>query len=154
MVGQAALEKRRILLTDVPVDYVKVPAPVWANRSPVNIVVLPVLFEGVKAVMEAFRQPDRFNSTHQAFLDQLTESIGIVLNTIEANTRAQATFWKRVPISRDRTAKRSAGIAEDQPGAAGKSALQSRERSVPRHAEPRIADAAYTGDRFHPGTRG
>src|SRR6202022_2551749 len=29
------------------------------------------------------------NSTHQAFLDQLTESIGIVLNTIEANTRTE-----------------------------------------------------------------
>jgi signal transduction histidine kinase len=32
---------------------------------------------------------ERFNSTHQAFLDQLTESIGIVLNTIEANTRTE-----------------------------------------------------------------
>src|SRR5205823_4389631 len=32
---------------------------------------------------------DRFNSTHQAFLEQLTESIGIVLNTIEANTRTE-----------------------------------------------------------------
>src|SRR5262249_45496628 len=29
---------------------------------------------------------EEFNPTHQAFLDQLTESIGIVLNTIEANT--------------------------------------------------------------------
>ena len=54
-----------------------------------NIVVLPILFEGeVKAVME-LSSLDRFNSTHQAFLDQLAESIGIVLHTIEANTRTE-----------------------------------------------------------------
>jgi len=54
-----------------------------------NIVILPILFEGeVKAVME-LSSLDRFTSTHQAFLDQLTESIGIVLNTIEANTRTE-----------------------------------------------------------------
>ena len=57
-----------------------------AESTPRNIVVLPILFEGeVKAVME-LSSLDRFNPTHQAFLDQLTESIGIVLNTIEANT--------------------------------------------------------------------
>ncbi len=32
---------------------------------------------------------DQFNPTHHAFLDQLTESIGIVLHTIEANTRTE-----------------------------------------------------------------
>jgi signal transduction histidine kinase/CheY-like chemotaxis protein len=54
-----------------------------------NIAVLPILFEGeVKGVME-LSSLERFNSTHQAFLDQLTESIGIVLNTIEANTRTE-----------------------------------------------------------------
>src|SRR5438034_3575837 len=54
-----------------------------------NIVILPILFEGeVKGVME-LSSLDRFTSTHQAFLDQLTESIGIVLHTIEANTRTE-----------------------------------------------------------------
>src|SRR5207248_6984034 len=88
MVGQAALEKRSILLTNVPTDYVKVSSGLGESR-PMNIVVLPILFEGeVKAVME-LSSLDRFNSTHQAFLDQLTESIGIVLHTIEANTRTE-----------------------------------------------------------------
>ena len=54
-----------------------------------NIVVLPIVFEGhVKAVME-LSSFEKFSPTHQAFLDQLTESIGIVLNTIEANTRTE-----------------------------------------------------------------
>jgi signal transduction histidine kinase/HAMP domain-containing protein/ActR/RegA family two-component response regulator len=88
LIGQAALEKRRILLTDVPADYITVSSGLGELR-PTNIVVLPILFEGeVKAVME-LSSLDRFSSTHQAFLDQLTESIGIVLNTIEANTRTE-----------------------------------------------------------------
>ncbi|PYJ51487.1 MAG: hybrid sensor histidine kinase/response regulator, partial [Verrucomicrobia bacterium] len=88
LVGQAALEKKRIALTDVPYGYVKVSSGLGESR-PMNIVILPILFEGeVKAVME-LSSLDRFTSTHQAFLDQLTESIGIVLNTIQANTRTE-----------------------------------------------------------------
>ena len=53
---------------------------------PLNIIVLPVLFEGsVRAVLE-FASFSPFSPTHQAFLDQLPESIGLVLNTIEADT--------------------------------------------------------------------
>jgi signal transduction histidine kinase/ActR/RegA family two-component response regulator len=52
-------------------------------------VVLPILFEGqVKAVME-LSSVERFSPAHEAFLDQLTESIGIVLNTIEASTQTE-----------------------------------------------------------------
>jgi HAMP domain-containing protein/signal transduction histidine kinase/CheY-like chemotaxis protein len=88
LVGQAALEKQRILLTDVPSDYVRVSSGLGESR-PMNIVVLPILFEGeVKAVIE-LSSLERFNPTDQAFLDQLTESIGIVLHTIEANTRTE-----------------------------------------------------------------
>src|SRR5206468_4412968 len=56
---------------------------------PQGIIVLPVVFEGqVKGVLE-LASFERFNPTHQAFLEQLTESIGIVLNTIEANMRTE-----------------------------------------------------------------
>jgi HAMP domain-containing protein/signal transduction histidine kinase/ActR/RegA family two-component response regulator len=88
LVGQAALEKRRILLTDVPNNYAKVSSGL-GEFLPTSIVVLPILFEGeVKAVME-LSSVEQFSPTHQAFLDQLTESIGIVLHTIEANTRTE-----------------------------------------------------------------
>ena len=53
---------------------------------PLNIIVLPILFEGsVRAVVE-LASFSEFSITHQAFLDSITESIGLVLNTIEANT--------------------------------------------------------------------
>jgi signal transduction histidine kinase len=88
LVGQAALEKRRIFLTDVPGNYAKISSGL-GQFHPMNLVVLPILFEGeVKAVME-LSSVERFSPAHQAFLDQLTESIGIVLNTIEASTRTE-----------------------------------------------------------------
>jgi len=55
----------------------------------VNIVILPVLFEGqVKAVIELAALA-HFTPSHLAFLEQLTGSIGIVLNTIEATMRTE-----------------------------------------------------------------
>src|SRR5215467_2274725 len=88
LVGQAALEKRRLLITEIPSDYGKVHSGL-GEFQPRNIVVLPILFEGeVKAVME-LSSVERFSAAHQAFLEQLTESIGIVLNTIEASTRTE-----------------------------------------------------------------
>jgi HAMP domain-containing protein/signal transduction histidine kinase/CheY-like chemotaxis protein len=88
LVGQAALEKERILITKAPPDYVQITSGLGA-APPTNIIVLPVLFEGqVKAVME-LSSFEQFSPIHQAFLDQLVESIGIVLNTIEANTRTE-----------------------------------------------------------------
>ncbi|HEX8165786.1 MAG TPA: response regulator, partial [Beijerinckiaceae bacterium] len=88
LVGQCAFEKKRILLTNVPGDYVTIGSAL-GEAAPLNIIVLPVLFEQeVKAVIE-LASFSRFSETHQAFLDQLTESIGIVLNTIAANMRTE-----------------------------------------------------------------
>jgi HAMP domain-containing protein/signal transduction histidine kinase/DNA-binding response OmpR family regulator len=88
LVGQCALEKQKILLTNVPPDYIRITSGL-GDAAPQNILVLPILFEGqVKGVLE-LASFERFNPTHQAFLDQLTESIGIVLNTIEANMRTE-----------------------------------------------------------------
>ncbi|HYO90912.1 MAG TPA: ATP-binding protein, partial [Pyrinomonadaceae bacterium] len=87
-VGQCIVEKERILLTNVPNDYLHI-ASGLGESTPLNIVVLPVLFEGdVKAVIE-LASFNRFSETHITFLDQLTESIGIVLNTIAANSRTE-----------------------------------------------------------------
>ena len=85
LVGQCAKEKKRILLTDVPGDYVKISSGLGAS-VPLNIIVLPVLFEGVLRAVVELASFSPFSGTHQAFLDSITESIGLVLNTIEADT--------------------------------------------------------------------
>ena len=85
LVGQCAKERKRILLTEVPGDYVRINSGLGV-APPLNIIVLPVLFEGsVRAVVE-LASFSTFSPTHQTFLDQLTESIGLVLNTIEGDT--------------------------------------------------------------------
>jgi HAMP domain-containing protein/signal transduction histidine kinase/CheY-like chemotaxis protein len=88
LIGQCAAEKERILLTNVPKDYVKVSSGL-GESAPRSIIVLPALFEGeLKAVIE-LASFSEFNETQQAFLDQLMESIGIVLSTIGANMRTE-----------------------------------------------------------------
>ena len=88
LIGQCAFEKQRILLTNVPTDYIQISSGL-GEAKPLNIVVLPILFEGqVKAVIE-LASFELFSSIHQTFLDQLAESIGIVLNTIEATQRTE-----------------------------------------------------------------
>jgi signal transduction histidine kinase/DNA-binding response OmpR family regulator/HAMP domain-containing protein len=88
LVGQCAHEKKRILLEDVPPDYIRVDSGLGSAAS-LNVIILPVLFEGeVKAVVE-LASLKKFSETHLSFLDQLTESIGIVFNTIEANMRTK-----------------------------------------------------------------
>jgi HAMP domain-containing protein/CheY-like chemotaxis protein/signal transduction histidine kinase len=88
LVGQAALEKKPILLTGVPDDYIRITSGL-GEAPPRNIMVLPILFEGeVKAVVElASFLP--FSQIHQVFLDQLAESVGVVLNMITANMRTE-----------------------------------------------------------------
>jgi signal transduction histidine kinase/HAMP domain-containing protein/DNA-binding response OmpR family regulator len=88
IVGQCAFEKQRILLTNVPSDYIEITSGL-GEAKPKSIVVLPVIFENkVKAVIE-IASFTLFSAIHQSFLDQLSESIGIVLNTIEANMRTE-----------------------------------------------------------------
>jgi signal transduction histidine kinase/HAMP domain-containing protein/DNA-binding response OmpR family regulator len=88
VVGQCAMEKKRIVMTNAPRDYIKINSGL-GEATPTNIVALPVLFEGnIKAVIE-LASFDPFTENQLAFLDQLTESIGIVINTIEANMRTE-----------------------------------------------------------------
>ncbi|HEY0380659.1 MAG TPA: HAMP domain-containing protein [Candidatus Elarobacter sp.] len=88
LVGQCVLEKERIVVTNAPADYLQVTSG-SGHAQPLNVVVLPVLFEGdIKAVIE-LASFEQFSDNHLLFLDQLTQSIGIVLNTIAANMRTE-----------------------------------------------------------------
>src|SRR5207247_1076245 len=88
LVGQCARDGRRIQLTTVPSGYVAVKSGL-GEAPPASIVVLPVVFEGrVKAVVE-LASVQAFGPIHLDFLDQLTEGIGVVLNTIEAKMRTE-----------------------------------------------------------------
>jgi HAMP domain-containing protein/CheY-like chemotaxis protein len=86
LVGQAAREKKRILVTDVPIDYVRINSSL-GEAAPLNIVVVPISFEGeIKGVLE-LASFQRFTPIQLAFLEQLVESLGIVVATIKATMR-------------------------------------------------------------------
>ncbi|HZY98227.1 MAG TPA: HAMP domain-containing protein [Candidatus Baltobacteraceae bacterium] len=88
LVGQCVVEKRRVLLSEVPGDYMAINSGLGSMR-PVSLIVLPVLFEGdVKAVIE-LASSEHFSETHLLFLEQLTQSIGVILNTIAASMRTE-----------------------------------------------------------------
>ncbi len=88
LVGQAALERKPIVVHDVPDDYVAITSSLGESR-PRTVVVLPVLFEGqVQGVIElASFQP--FSPIHLTFLDQLAMTIGVVFNMIGASRRTE-----------------------------------------------------------------
>ncbi|HET7676914.1 MAG TPA: ATP-binding protein [Candidatus Limnocylindrales bacterium] len=87
LVGQCALERRRILLDPVPAGYMAINSAL-GTAAPASVVVLPITFETeTRAVME-LASLDRLTEIQLLFLDQLTESVGIVLNSIAANIRA------------------------------------------------------------------
>lgn len=81
LIGQAVVEKTPIILTDVPSDYVRIHSGL-GEASPLNLYVLPIVFEGdVKAVVEiaSFKL---FNKTQQDFLEELMDSLGIILESV------------------------------------------------------------------------
>ncbi|MDB4950012.1 MAG: ATP-binding region ATPase domain protein [Gemmatimonadetes bacterium] len=100
LVGQSALEKKPILLTGVPDDYVQINSGL-GEAPPRNIIVLPILFEGeVRAVVElASFLP--FSEIHQVFLDQLAESVGVVLNMITANMRTEELLLQSQKLTQE-----------------------------------------------------
>lgn len=79
LVGQVVLEKTPIILTNVPADYVVVKSGL-GEAPPLNLYVLPVIFEGnVNAVVElASFKP--FTPTQQTFLEETIAGLGIIID--------------------------------------------------------------------------
>jgi len=100
LVGQCAVDRRRIHLTNVPSNYVKISSGL-GEGTPFNILILPVLFEGdVRAVIE-LASFQNFSDIHQDFLDQLMDGIGVVLNNIEANSRTEGLLTQSQTLANE-----------------------------------------------------
>jgi HAMP domain-containing protein/signal transduction histidine kinase/DNA-binding response OmpR family regulator len=88
LIGQCALDGRRILITEMPDSAVPITSGLF-QAKPRNVIVLPVLFEvQVKAVIE-LASLSGFTDLQLTFLELLTTSIGIVLNSIEATMQTE-----------------------------------------------------------------
>ena len=106
LIGQAAADKRAVLLQDVPPDFVRISSGL-GHAKPSNVIILPALFEDdVKAVIE-LASFSSFSDTHQSFLSQLMESIGIVLNTIAATMRTEGLLEQSQLLTAELQARQS-----------------------------------------------
>ncbi|MCH8347281.1 MAG: response regulator, partial [Proteobacteria bacterium] len=100
LVGQCALEKKRIIIENVPDDYVKINSGL-GDGAPKNLVVLAVLFEdNLMGVVElaSFQQ---FTENQLAFLDQLMVSVGIVTNSVNARARTETLLEESQTLSEE-----------------------------------------------------
>jgi len=98
LVGQCAAEKRRMLISELPPNTISIRSGLF-EAVPRNVIVLPVLFEDrVKAVIE-LASLSNFTTSHLAFLEQLTASIGIVLNSIEATMQTEGLLKQSQQLS-------------------------------------------------------
>ncbi len=88
LVGQSALERQKILVTNVPADYIKISSGL-GEAAPLCVIVLPILFEEQVIAVIELASFNYFRDIHITFLDQLTESIGIVMTTIRTATRTE-----------------------------------------------------------------
>ncbi len=106
LIGQAAADKRPILLKDVPNNFLQISSGL-GHATPTNVNILPALFEDdVKAVIE-LASFNEFNETHQSFLDQLMESVGIVLNTIAATMRTEGLLKQSQLLTQELQARQT-----------------------------------------------
>ncbi|WP_375504449.1 response regulator [uncultured Nostoc sp.] len=100
LVGQCALEKQRILLTEVPNDYIRISSGL-GESPPLTIIVLPILFETqVSAVIE-LASFGPFSHLHLTFLEQLSEILGVFLNNIASQLQTQRLLEESVALTEE-----------------------------------------------------
>ncbi len=100
LVGQAAVERKPILIARVPAGYITVGSGL-GEATPASIAVLPILFEDqVLGVLE-LASMQQFSDTHMAFFDQFVATIGVTINTIMANSRTEALLTQSQRLTQE-----------------------------------------------------
>ncbi|MCX4832642.1 HAMP domain-containing protein [Streptomyces sp. NBC_00006] len=89
LVRQAALEKKRILVEEVPTDYININSGL-GEAAPASVVIIPILFEDTLLGVIELASFSRFSDVHLAFFDQFVNTIGVAINTIIANSRTES----------------------------------------------------------------
>jgi len=88
LIGQSALEKQSILITDVPDDYVKINSGV-GEATPLNILVTPLIYDGEVTGVIELGTFQKFTDTHLQFIEQASENIAITLQSALSRKRVK-----------------------------------------------------------------
>lgn len=86
LTGQAALDKRAIILSEVPDDYMKINSSLGSAKAK-NIIVFPFMYASkVKGVVEMASAND-YTELDMQFLNMISENLGIAFNSAQSRTR-------------------------------------------------------------------
>ena len=102
LVGQAALDKRTILVTEAPPDYAAISSGL-GSAAPINLLVLPLLFEDQALGVIELASVNEFTTVHRDLLELLRETIGVNVNTILANSRTEALLAESQRLAQELT---------------------------------------------------
>jgi signal transduction histidine kinase/HAMP domain-containing protein/ActR/RegA family two-component response regulator len=102
LIGQAALDKRTILVTEAPPDYAAITSGL-GSAAPANLLVLPLLFEDQALGVIELASVNEFTTVHRDLLEQLRETIGVNVNTILANSRTEALLAESQRLAQELT---------------------------------------------------
>jgi len=89
LIGQVARSKRSIVVEELPEDYIKISSGL-GEAKPASLAVLPILFEDQVLGVIELASFTPFSTVTIDFLEQLTETLGVNVNTILANARTDA----------------------------------------------------------------
>ncbi len=133
LVGQAAVEKQRLQISNIPENYIQIQSGL-GNAAPRSIVVCPLVFENtVKGVIELGAFQD-FSDIHLTFLDQVSSSIAIALNSAQARTRMKTLLEQT---------QKQADLLQHQQEALRKSNLElEQQASALKRSESRLQNPA------------
>ncbi|MGH3786595.1 MAG: HAMP domain-containing protein [Pseudonocardiaceae bacterium] len=102
LVGQAALDKRTILITEAPPDYAAISSGL-GSAAPTNVLVVPLLFEDQALGVIELASVNEFTTVHRDLLELLRETIGVNVNTILANSRTEALLTESQRLAQELT---------------------------------------------------
>ncbi|CDZ76852.1 Autoinducer 2 sensor kinase/phosphatase LuxQ [Legionella massiliensis] len=89
LVGQCAREKKAIVISNIPEDYIKITSGL-GETAPRMIMVIPIIFEKQLIAVLEIGTLDLFTDDHLSFLQSASENIAISLNSASARSRLQA----------------------------------------------------------------
>src|SRR5215472_12532637 len=89
LIGQVAKSKRAIVVDEIPPGYIKISSGL-VEAPPANLAVLPLQFEDQVLGVVELASFTRFSPIQVAFLEQLTETLGVSVNAIVASARTDA----------------------------------------------------------------
>ncbi len=113
LVGQCALEKRTIFLNDVPSDYFQINSAL-GSVPPCSLIVLPVMFEKQVVAVIELASLKEFTKVHLEFLNEVSDTIGVALNTITADMRTQQLLEETQTLAEELQAQQDELQASNQ----------------------------------------